>query len=78
MRPHMTRRTVKLGVIEFHENPALRERFYDVVDDLQAASCIVDVWLMDIATVLSEYGYALTITTDAPLPVPAWQKETAR
>ena len=66
-----TSRVVELGVIEFHServNPGLIKRFYAVRDDLTAASCIVDLWLMDIATVLSEYGYTLTVTTDKPRP----------
>ncbi|HEX8030304.1 MAG TPA: hypothetical protein VF491_17640 [Vicinamibacterales bacterium] len=57
-------RTVKLGVIEFHPQTPLRQRFYHVVDDLRAAGCIVDLWLMDIASVLKEFGYTMTVTTD--------------
>lgn len=63
------RRTADLGVIEFQSdrvNPGLAYRFYDVVNDLHAAGSIVDLWLMDIATVLKEFGYEMTITTDKP------------
>lgn len=62
-------RTVQLGVIEFHSercNPGLIKRFYEVRDDLIAAGAIVDLWLMDIATVLKEHGYTMTITTEKP------------
>lgn len=65
-------RTVKLGVIEFHSphfNPGLIERFYAVRDDLTQAGCIVDLWLLDIATVLAEYGYDLKVTTSRERPV---------
>lgn len=57
-------RRVQLGVIEFHSeslNPGLIDRFYAVRDDLTEASCIVDLWLMDIATVLKEFGYDMRI-----------------
>jgi hypothetical protein len=57
-------RKVQLGVIEFHSdslNPGLRQRFFEVVLDLSKA--IVDVWLMDIAAVLKEYGYEMTVTS---------------
>lgn len=60
-------RQVKLGVVEFHR-PGLAERFYSVVDDLRESGSTVDVWLMDIATVLREFGYTMTIT--APLRAP--------
>jgi hypothetical protein len=69
--PTPEQRVVQLGVIEFHServNPGLIKRFYEVRDDLTAAGCIVDLWLMDIATVLKEFGYTMTITTDKPLP----------
>lgn len=69
-----TEREVNLGVIEFHServNPGLIKRFYAVRDDLTAAGCIVDLWLMDIATVLGEFGYRLRVFTDKPLPVRA-------
>jgi hypothetical protein len=59
-------RTVKLGVIEFHSNsfnPGLVERFFAVTKDLRDSASIVDLWLMDIATVLREFGYEMTITT---------------
>lgn len=71
--PVSPKRTVQLGVIEFHSdraNPGLRQRFHAVTEDLRAAGCIVDLWLMDIATVLSEFGYEMTITTEKPLPKP--------
>lgn len=74
-------RTVKLGVIEFHSpsfNPGLMERFYAVTKDLTAAGCIVDLWLMDIATVLSEFGYTMTIATDRPAPTLAMPTPTLK
>ena len=52
---------IELGVITFHPNAALRERFYAVVDDLCESGPIVDVWLMDIASVLREHGYIMEI-----------------
>lgn len=64
-------RTVQLGVIEFHSeraNPGLTKRFFDVVKDLRDSGSIVDLWLMDIATVLREHGYTMTVTTDKPTP----------
>lgn len=61
-------RMKKLSVIEFHEIPALRERFYAVVDDLRAGGSIVDIWIHDIARVLDEHGYQLTVRTRKPLP----------
>ena len=61
MRPEF-----KYGVIELHSNEALRERFYDVVQDLRAAACIVDLWVMDIAAVLREHGYEMTIKRVEP------------
>ena len=70
-------RTVQLGVIEFHServNPGLMKRFYAVTDDLKASGSIVDLWLMDIATVLSEFGYTMTVTTDKPKPVPCFER----
>ena len=70
-------RALKFGVIELHPQTALHERFYAVVDDLRAAGAIVDLWLMDIATVLREYGYTMTIrqralpsAPDGPSPSP--------
>jgi len=71
-------REVKLGVIEFHSprvNPGLIDRFYAVTRDLTESGSIVDVWLMDIATVLGEFGYTMRITTAKPLPRPSWAKE---
>ncbi len=56
----------RLGVIQFHPQPDLRERFYAVRDDLTAAGCIVDLWLMDLATVLGEFGYEMTVRRIAP------------
>jgi transcriptional regulator with XRE-family HTH domain len=58
------RRRVQLGVIEFHSsrlNPGLIERFYAVTKDLRDAACIVDLWLLDIAAVLNEFGYDMEI-----------------
>lgn len=54
---------IQLGVIEFHtsENKALIDDFYRTVNDLRDASCIVDLWLMDIAAVLEKHGYKLTV-----------------
>lgn len=62
---------VELGVIEFHserKNPGLIERFYAVADDLKASGSIVDLWLMDIATVLKEFGYDMQIYRLPPSP----------
>jgi hypothetical protein len=61
-------RRVELGVIEFHSerlNPGLVERFYAVTEDLRDSGSIVDVWLMDIATVLAEFGYRMEIYSTA-------------
>lgn len=58
------RRLVKLGVIEFHSdsyNPGLRERFFDVIDDLKNSGSIVDIWLADISSVLKEFGYEMRV-----------------
>lgn len=66
-------RTVELGVIEFHSpsfNPGLSEMFFRVVKDLRDSASIVDLWLMDIAWVLKQHGYTLTVTTDKPKPQP--------
>ncbi len=55
---------VDLGVIEFHDarkNSGLIERFYAVTTDLKDSGSIVDVWLMDIASVLREFGYDMRI-----------------
>lgn len=57
-------REVQLGVIEFHSerlNPGLIKRFYEVRDDLTAAACIVDLWLLDIRAVLREFGYEMKV-----------------
>jgi hypothetical protein len=51
----------KFGVIEFHNDPKLRERFYHVVDDLRSAGCIVDLWINDIGVVLKEFGYEMRV-----------------
>ncbi|MCJ2057311.1 hypothetical protein MKL09_12175 [Methylobacterium sp. J-048] len=51
----------KLGLIKFHSQDDMRDRFYHVVNDLRAAGCIVDLWLMDLATVMGEHGYEMTI-----------------
>jgi hypothetical protein len=71
--PPEEQRVVNLGVIEFHSdrvNPGLVKRFYEVVNDLRESGSIVDLWLMDIATVLSEFGYQMRVSTDKPLPRP--------
>lgn len=55
---------VELGAIEFHSerfNPGLIERFFGVRDDLTAAACIVDLWLLDISAVLEEFGYEMHV-----------------
>ena len=70
-------RKVDLGVIEFHServNPGLIKRFYEVTNDLKASGSIVDLWLMDIATVLGEFGYTMTVTTEKPKPVPCYER----
>lgn len=70
-------RTVQLGVIEFHServNPGLMKRFYAVVKDLRDSGSIVDLWLMDIATVLGEFGYTMTVTTEKPKPTPCYER----
>ena len=62
----MKKRKVKLGVIEFHSesyNPGLVKRFFEVTEDLRDSASIVDLWLMDIQSVLKEFGYDMTITT---------------
>lgn len=62
------RRRVRLGVIEFHSeslNPGLTQRFFDVVGDLRASGSIVDLWLLDIAKVLAEFGYSMEIYSTA-------------
>ena len=74
----LTEREVKLGVIEFHSeqvNPGLIERFYEVRDDLVAAGAIVDLWLLDIQSVLAEHGYRMRVFTDKPLPKPCYEIE---
>jgi hypothetical protein len=55
---------VELGVVEFHSeslNPGLVDRFHYVIDDLSDSSSIVDVWLMDIASVLAEFDYEMKV-----------------
>ena len=54
---------IRLGVIEFHtpKNAALIADFYRVVADLRDASCIVDLWLMDIAATLDKHGYTMKV-----------------
>lgn len=72
------RRKVELGVIEFHSssfNPGLIDRFYAVVKDLRDSGSIVDLWLLDIAAVLKEFGYAMTITTTRSRPLRPSQPE---
>ena len=62
----LKRRKVKLGVIEFHSesyNPGLVKRFFEVTEDLRESASIIDIWLMDIAAVLKEFGYDMTVTT---------------
>ena len=74
-------REVSLGVIEFHServNPGLIKRFYAVRDDLTAAGAIVDLWLMDLQTVLAEHGYRLRVFTDKPLPGRCQEDSRAR
>ena len=59
-------RKVQLGVIEFHSerlNPGLTKRFYSVRDGPMATGAIVDLWLMNIASVLREFGYEMTIVS---------------
>lgn len=66
------RRYVRLGVIEFHSksfNPGLIERFFSVVKDLRDSASIVDLWLMDIRSVLKEFGYEMEVTTTRPGPL---------
>lgn len=62
-QPVEGRERVKLGVIEFHSlrNPQLMDDFYAVTRDCADASVIVDIWLMDIATVLRKHGYEMAI-----------------
>jgi hypothetical protein len=58
------RRLVNLGVIEFHSesyNPGLVKRFFDVTKDLTDSASIADLWLMDIASVLKEFGYEMKV-----------------
>ena len=67
------RRLVKLGVIEFHSdsyNSGFRERFFAVTKDLIDSASIADLWLMDIASVLKEFGYEMKVweTTGKPSP----------
>jgi hypothetical protein len=59
--PPAPRQLVKLGVVEFHPNQPLQDDFYMVVDDLRAAGCIVDLWLLDISTVLRRHGYEMEV-----------------
>jgi hypothetical protein len=58
------RRLVNLGAIEFHSesyNPGLVKRFFDVTKDLTDSASIADLWLMDIASVLKEFGYEMKV-----------------
>lgn len=66
-------RRVDLGVVELHSNEALRRDFYHVLHDLRESAATVDLWLMDIATILERHGYSLTIYTELKRPAPAWQ-----
>lgn len=52
---------VELGVVQFHPQKDLRERFYEAVDDLARAGCVVDLWMTDLAAVFEEFGYELKI-----------------
>ena len=61
-------RRLKFGVVELHSNPCLRRQFSEVTKDLTDAGCIVDLWIHDIAAVLEEHGYQMTITTGRPSP----------
>jgi len=68
------RRLIKLGIIEFNSesyNPGLVKRFCDITKDLTDSASIVDIWLMDIASVLKEFGYEMKIwdVTDRPSPI---------
>lgn len=62
----LVKNEVKVGVIEFHSNEALREDFYKVADG--ALGFIVDVWLLDIQSVLRTHGYDMRIYR-LPAPV---------
>lgn len=57
------------GVIEFHtpHNKRLWTRFFATVRDLRASASIMDLWLMDLAGVLRDNGYEMTIRR-APTP----------
>lgn len=58
------RRRIKLSVVEFHSesgNPGLVKRFFHVIKDLTDSASIVDIWLMDIASVLKEFGYDMEV-----------------
>lgn len=58
------RRLVNLGTIEFHSesyNPGFAKRFFDVTKDLTDSAAVADLWLMDIASVLKEFGYEMKI-----------------
>lgn len=77
-KAYKAKRVVNLGVIEFHServNPGLMKRFYEVVKDLRDSGSIIDIWLMDIASVLGEFGYRMTVSTDKPLPRPVFEKQ---
>lgn len=52
---------IKLGVVEFHtpKNNELVSDFFDCVDGLGGFT--VDVWLMDIASVLAKHGYEMKV-----------------
>ena len=52
---------IKLGVVEFHtpKNRELVSDFYACVDMLPG--CIVDLWLLDIASVLAKHGYDMKV-----------------
>src|SRR5271155_2049618 len=74
------KRLVKLGVIEFHSesyNPGFVKRFFDVTKDLTDSASIADLWLMDIATVLKEFGYEMKIweTTGRQSPIESYRSK---
>lgn len=70
---------VRPGPIELHSpgfNPGFIERFFAVTDDLRQSGSIADIWLWDIAAVLAEFGYRMTITR-SPEKQAAWEARSA-
>jgi hypothetical protein len=68
------RRLVNLGIIEFHSesyNPGFVKRFFEITNDLKDSASIADLWLMDIASVLREFGYEMKVweTTGRKTPM---------